>query len=394
MSGFEIVNNISEINLNNEWIDSINFKSRNKIVGDKGKKVSAGHHYQLIAKKERSFSRLERLGRGFLGTLIVVCSLCCALFFKSLRNLFIKNHESIHFGVIIDPFSQCLSFSEEKRLDPNPAISLSTEINLKIFSYFNYADLTNCSQVSKTWQVLANDDGLRNALPVPIIAFGKKQWNLHFGDIGKEPRLPKNIHKILNSSCPFWSKKKVEETHWLFLIPETINGEPLTLKVLGKLVKNPKEGYATQYRLFGLGDLICDRYDLPIVNQSTIKSHWVLMTKDIIPHSRNKLYTDQKALITTKQRGYEDPNVLDAVICIFMKYVSSKERLFNAINDIGTMTRCKEQMDDLDQGPHRVAVGGFCSDGLLVVANRVFGSSELSDKWVGMAALLRLSTAV
>lgn len=97
MIKFKIVNNESEINLSRPWMDSRKFKSKDKIIN------LAGRQYKLIAKKERLFSRAERIGRGFLGTLAVCCSLGCALFSKNIRNLFSKEKEVLRFGIIYNP---------------------------------------------------------------------------------------------------------------------------------------------------------------------------------------------------------------------------------------------------------------------------------------------------
>ena len=115
----------------------------------------------------------------------------------------------------------------------------------------------------------------------PTIAFGAEQWKKYFGDVGQEPPLPANIHEILNSPCPFIQGKKKEETHLLVLIPATLNGQPLTLKRLGALMKardsKLKEG---GYRYFNDNG---NHIDTPFET-----SHWVLMTKDVIEGSRSK----------------------------------------------------------------------------------------------------------
>ena len=77
---------------------------------------------------------------------------------------------------------------------------------------------------------------------------GRQNGKWYFGDIGEEPPLPPNIYEILASPCPFDPKKTVRETHILVLVPATVDGTPLTLNLLGKLVKKPKGGgHATQY---------------------------------------------------------------------------------------------------------------------------------------------------
>lgn len=357
MTKFEVINSVNEINLGCEWKDSINFKNNGKIVDIKGKKVSvsySGQSYRLIAKKERNFSGLERLERGFLGTLIIVCSLGIALFSKKVRSLFTKNHESIRFGI-------------PTRLDP--LILLPEEVNIIIFSYLNSTELGRCLAVSKAWRALASDDTLWSAL-----AFGKKAWITYFGNIGEEPPLPKYIHNILKSPCPFQPGKKIKDTHMLFLIPETINGKPLTLNTLGELVKCPKAGYATRYR--------CKEIENEDENKPTPNSHWALMTTDVLPDSRNKSYAEQKALITQvagkAKIAYEIPNLLDAVVCLFLKYVVSKERLFR--DKPATFTRC--QGDVLD---FQTIVGNFSLKGLEVFNNE----HDDNSNDLGIAAIVK-----
>ncbi|KAF3362455.1 Uncharacterized protein PHSC3_000983 [Chlamydiales bacterium STE3] len=103
MPSFKIINNPSEIKLNNKWVSVTKFKSRDRLVDEKGNKASSdykGRQYQLIEKRERIFSDLERFGRGFLGTLVTVCTLGLVLFSKSARNLFTKSKANIRFAVL------------------------------------------------------------------------------------------------------------------------------------------------------------------------------------------------------------------------------------------------------------------------------------------------------
>ena len=111
---------------------------------------------------------------------------------------------------------------------------------------------------------------------IPSIAFGRDAWRRYFGDIGEELPLPKNIVEILNSSCSFWSDKKVKKTHLLVLIPNTVNGKPFTMNYLGELIRKPKFGYSTKYDFY-------PRYAEEVVGDKSYPSHWVLMTRAIIP---------------------------------------------------------------------------------------------------------------
>ena len=104
------------------------------------------------------------------------------------------------------------------------------------------------------------------------------------------------------------------ELSLLVLIPKTIHGKPLNLVNLGDLVKRPKGGgLPTEYYY------IWDAVIIASGQQATTRSHWVLMTKDVIEGSRNKSYKEQQALVAevnkkTGMNEYEVPNALDAAI--------------------------------------------------------------------------------
>jgi len=245
---------------------------------------------------------------------------------------------------------------------------LPDDVVFEIFSHLKLSDLGKCCQLSKKWQKLASNGALRNRVVNRTIAFGKDQWEKYFGDIGKEPPLPKNIYKILNSPCPFWKGKKVFETHMLVLVPKTIDGKPLTLNKLGELVKKPKNGgYATQYRY--IWDEITKKHgDNPID-----KSSWVLMTTDVIDGRAGKT-RDAQLKIAPGEKGYQAPKLLEAATCVFMKYVSIGEKLFT--DNPRTYTCCQEMSNN-----GKLVVGGFTSDGLFVSVSHTGGY------YVGVAGL-------
>ena len=207
-------------------------------------------------------------------------------------------------------------------------------------------------------------------LKLPQCAFGKQKWEEYFGDVGVEPALPPNILEILSSPCPFWPGKKVQETHLLVLIPEKVNGTPLTLKSLGELVQHNLKGTSSKYSGFVIGEYT----DSP--NPST---HWTLMTRDVLPESRNKNYETQKNLVAQYAQKanipYQVPSVLDATTCIFMEHVHSGIRLYS--DDPWTYTRCQEKFNKNWQ----LVVGGFAPAGLCLNSH----GYDLTS--VGVAAL-------
>ena len=78
------------------------------------------------------------------------------------------------------------------------------------------------------------------------IAFGKTDWLRYFGDVGEVPALPEKVKAILSLPCPFWPGKKIGETHMLTLIPKQVDGKPLTLDLLEKLIGAPEGRRASE----------------------------------------------------------------------------------------------------------------------------------------------------
>jgi hypothetical protein len=217
-----------------------------------------------------------------------------------------------------------------------------------IFRNLSLSALGTCSLVCKAWKKMAQEN--INAFSYPH-AFGPKEWYIYFGcRMTDVPRLPSDIELILKSPCPFWPNKKVQETHVLCLIPQTVNGKPLNLKHLGELVQKPLQGNATKYHYFRIG-----KYKDP----SAPKSHWALLTRDVIEGSRRGKFPEQQALIQAKP-SYEVPTILDATVCIFMEYVRTGTELY-ADNPL-TYTRCQEKCNANNQ----LVVGGFSAAGLYV----------------------------
>ncbi len=232
---------------------------------------------------------------------------------------------------------------------------------------------------------------------MPFIAFGKAKWAQYFGDVGVEPSLPPDIHEMLNAPCPFWPNKKVHETHLLTLVPSMVNGQRLTLNRLGELIQQPLgEGKAVKYRHYW--EEIQKEYG----NTASLTSQWILITKDVIPMSREKTSKAQKNLLNlynNKYRvSYQVPFLIEAAISILMEYVQNGNRLYSN-NDIFTenvqnnlppdegnpytFTLCQERISS--QLNYPLVVGGFQPEGLDVNYYPV----EIR-KVIGVAGCLRL----
>lgn len=280
-----------------------------------------------------------------------------------------------------DTFTSCKPHVHNKQ---EPVDSLIVDCAIKIFSYLNGAELATCCLVSKEWNGFVKEDQnntLWKAIISRELSFGKEKWGKYFGDIGIEPPLPENIYEILKSPCPVFPGKTVAKTHLLVLVPEKVNEIPLCINNLGELVKTPKKGNKTGYNY--IWDPIVNKHG----NSPANKSHWVLMTGNVLEGSRAKIYADQVkivAMLAEKAKiDYQIPKTLEAAVCILTKYVDTGKRLFVDTGirlfsrEPSTLTRCQEEIYG-----HQIVVGSFSSDGLGVGYENEFFSSN-----IGVAAL-------
>lgn len=199
-------------------------------------------------------------------------------------------------------------------------------------------------------------------------AFGKSEWEKYFGDVGIEPTLPNNIDKILKSPCPYWSDRRVEETHLLVLIPEKVDGKPLSLNLLGQLIKNPLPGgYPTRYEY-------CNPYAVAQLGDVKVKSsYWALVSRHVVPNSLGKSLVEQKKLL---KPSYGVSKCIELATSILAHYVRSGERLYS--NKPSIFGRCEEKgKASFVRFP--MAVGGFAPTGLqLYLGDPAVGVQGLS----------------
>ena len=208
---------------------------------------------------------------------------------------------------------------------------------------------------------------------------GKEIWELYYGAVGEEPALPAYIEeeKMMNSPCPFWPGHKLKETHLLVLIPSHVGGQPLTLNYLAELIQSPQgEGHGTKYGYYW------DEVREAIGSQSPGRSYWVLMTRGVLPGSRNKRYEDQHKLVVAHANRtglpYEVPGALEAAVVMLLHHVRSGEFLYGL--DPLTYTRCQEKVQNF-----QLVVGGFSSGGLYVNFLNFYDNSYGGD--YGVAGL-------
>ena len=262
----------------------------------------------------------------------------------------------------------------------DPINLIPGELVLEVFSHLNLATLGTICCVSKEWKRLASKPTLWKIAIYREIAFGNDKWAQCFGkDIVKDEdsreefsSLPLDIvedYKRFQSAFP---EKNAKDSLMLVRLPKTLNGQ-LTLKSLGELAKKYFSDSNTGYRFIWSAIFVDELED-----KSIDKSRWVLMTKDVLPESRNKSYAEQQdivgKLVQKALIGYEIPETLEAAVCILAQYFDSNMRLFS--DNPLTYTRCKNKVQDF-----QTAVGGFTPTGLCV---RYRNSADDS---IGVAAL-------
>jgi NLR family CARD domain-containing protein 3 len=190
------------------------------------------------------------------------------------------------------------------------------------------------------------------------------------------------MHETLGGACPFWTGKKVKETHLLVLIPATVRGESFTLDFLETLVKSPQRGHTTNYQL-DYGSSTVQRHAGATVS-SDENAYWVLMTRDVLPGSlEKKTYGEKQAFLCDVQRhqsAYMLPSVLEAATTILTHYVRCGERCCTR-----TYTHCKEQINNVKP----ILVGGFSEHNKFLTISYNRGRCTAPDD-EGFALLRRL----
>lgn len=182
----------------------------------------------------------------------------------------------------------------------------------------------------------------------PEGCFGKVQWLHYGGDPGIEPAIPPKMIQDFDAS-----------KQMLTLIPETLNGEALTLSSIDAFVSKCKSistSYKYQLNHLGIVDATVKEY----------KAHWVMLSKDVLEGTRSNNYISQK--VKVKAQGFEIPSLIDAVVSLLMHNLKTQEYYYPAGCDSvkWTFTRVKER----NRTGNRVVVGGFSALGLYVTNDR------------------------
>ena len=103
------------------------------------------------------------------------------------------------------------------------------------------------------------------------------------------------------------------------------------------------------------------------------ESHWVLMSRDVLPGTRDKSFSEQCAILA-RFENFRVPTLLEAAVCIFMEHVATGNRLYS--DSPWTYTRCVEKISD-----YQMCIGGFGVAGLNVYLTYDDECSGLASLW-------------
>jgi len=152
-----------------------------------------------------------------------------------------------------------------------------------------------------------------------------------------------------------------DSSKWMLTwIPETINGQELTLSSMDRFVsdfKNGKDAFKSNYRDLPSNFGIHDKTVKPF------KAHWVMLSKDVLDGTRNQNFATQEKLV--KAAGFEIPNSIDAVVSVLLHNLKTADFIYPDYlsGHQWTFTLVQEQSN---QG-YRIVVGGFSALGLVVI---------------------------
>jgi hypothetical protein len=215
--------------------------------------------------------------------------------------------------------------------EPSLAESIPQEIWKQLFSYHSLKQLSLDKLCCQNWNQITSK--MINQIQIRAEStgcFGEIEWLKYFGDIGIAPPLPENIDCILDSPCPFFKGQKVRDTHDLILVPETLNGAPLSIGLLEAIIQKPKQGNSTTCQFFYTSHIYP-----PVVD-----SHWTLIPKSGVYTTwdeccENEFNQYLEAINSKSNFFYEIPSIRDIAICKFMNFVKQPDALKHRYSDYG-----------------------------------------------------------
>jgi len=133
--------------------------------------------------------------------------------------------------------------NEPQLVNKSLIVLLPLELKHYIIDYLRIDDIYCLGMIDKYFNLLVKDK-IECLTRMKMINnfFGTREWK----DIMKvkmskdAPVVPKRYIKDLEEKCPFEKDKKVKDTHFLFLLPKTIEDENVSINNLGKLLNKKK----------------------------------------------------------------------------------------------------------------------------------------------------------
>lgn len=224
--------------------------------------------------------------------------------------------------------------------------SLTDELFLEIFNPLSLLELNVCRLVSHHFCRLASDEKFVSNKVLSKMAFGKMQWETHFGEIGDAPEPP-----------PLETLKPYFKDYILVLLPTQVNRLPLSLEHFISLANQPKLGKKISITV---SDKVITMYG----KKSIEKSLWLLFSKKI-PENADSI------------KNF--PQVLDTVIALATRQIFTGETCLS-----NKLTFCQETIDD-----NHLLVGDPESAGL-IVREYTFMYQFFPD-FLGIAKVLKFS---
>lgn len=258
---------------------------------------------------------------------------------------------------------------EKRKSDPLEV--LPQEIAFEILSNLDPISLASALLVSKRWNVLSNDELLWKQLFSRLSYFGAKEWMEHFGvDVGEDlpltMKIIKKIFKSIESNSPFFKGLKGKETLVIFLVPNTVNEDLLTLEIFGRVMNSKYPQFGAHQKLVGY------RYITEAAascGNDEKRSYLAMMTLGCVEGSNEQSYSNQEELIATKGKGkYQITSALCAVIGASIVYVQSDgQKLLFGEKEPVNYARCKDEDNTANSFSNftYIAVGSFNSCGLI-----------------------------
>ena len=201
------------------------------------------------------------------------------------------------------------------------------------------------------------------------------------------PPLPQNIHEIMDSKCPIYGDQmqadgtflKVKQTHLLSLVPEEFGTlEKLVTTILKPYAKKNYSSHENPLRFRQFPDR------LTYLHAPFLKTHWVLMTKDILPKSKGKSREDQAVLIDDLNRKagvvYETPALNQCFVATIVHKVATGKSLYQAScrDSNHFLTQTYTWLKDKGQNGYPLYLGGFAPTGVATYSFLDYGNIGVS----------------